>query len=309
MPAAVGAGAGGIVDRRRGAAAPRAEVLRRELGRLGERDVAGEHDGRGARLPVRAVERREVVARDRRRPSTAAPAPDGRRDGPARRPASARTRAATALRVLRLLRRASRWRFFSRSNSDAGNVGLRTTSATIASAGDRLRFSTSKPSRALSRAGAARERRAEIAERVLDLERLARLRAHVDRACTARCARPALPAGSATAPARVTSVTPTFGRSRRSTTKSSRPLSSFAVCTSGAWNGRSAPERRLLRAVERRPSAGAPDFSGWKRTSSAVAACRATSRPPAARRPSSARGSAPCPRRTCRGRRGRCCTG
>ena len=99
-------------------------------------------------------------------------------------------------------------------------------------------------------ARAAAERRAQGAERVLDLERLARRRSQVDRrhreVGDARLAgRIADRAGL------VTSVTLTFGRSCRSTTITSRPLASFAVCAVGRRERTVGAERRHHGPIER----------------------------------------------------------
>ena len=119
----------------------------------------------------------------------------------------------------------------------------------------------SRPASALA-AGRAGERRAEVAEGVLDLQ--SALRVFVPMSIVLRrSGAPRPPCRTDRRPRRPASrtSTATFGRSRRSTTKSSRPLSSFAVFTSGARNGRSAP------------SAGS-----FERSSAASAAARPTSR-------------------------------
>ena len=91
----------------------------------------------------------------RRRPSRAGPGPGGRRDAPARTRASSararrpRWRSSPAAR-------ACRGAASSRARTPRpGYAALRTTSATIAIAGSRLRLSTSKETRALSRPAAA----------------------------------------------------------------------------------------------------------------------------------------------------------
>ena len=108
-------------------------------------------------------------------------------------------------------------RFFSRSTSEAGNVGCCTTSARMRERRAEVARQHLEADRRDLALDAAVERDAEIAERALDVQRRARLRAQsIVRIVIA--AVPGAPAGSAMAPARVAKLTATFGRSSRSTT-------------------------------------------------------------------------------------------
>jgi len=83
---------------------------------------------------------------------------------------------------------------------------------------------------------------------------------------TTRLAAPPFPGGSATAPARVTIDTFTFGRSRRSTTNSSRPFGSLPAWTDGAVKGRSSPSAGTFARSRVSGAAARCDPSGWNRT-------------------------------------------
>ena len=78
-------------------------------------------------------------------------------------------------------------------------------------------------------------------------------------------------------------------------------MASFAVCTVGAVNGRSAPSGGSFERSSVGASAGRSEVSGWKRMSRRLRVFEPAIDRLLRRRPASARGSAPDRRRTCPG--------
>ena len=195
-------------------------------------------------------------------------------------------RAATAPPVFLLLGDRRRGGAFSPARPRlAGRSGASRRRPEDSSAGPAFRFRTSRPSLVLSRCVS------ELSEvprspNAVSIARASRVVVPSGIATPARYAVPSFPAGSAIVPARAASVTATFGRSRRSTTRTSSPLESFADLTSGARNGWSLTEGRRLRAVERRTRKLGRTSPG-ESAPAAGCRCRASAPPPCARLPRS----------------------
>ena len=207
-----------------------------------------------------------VLARERLDGPRRSPGPDGRTDDRRRRRGCRARAPRWRRRSSRSAAGASSCRFFSRSTSAAGNVGCCTTSAMMASAGPRLRFSTSKPTDAISRwtlpsSVAPRSPNAFSMSSALRVFVPMSMRPHRHR----RGAVLARGIGDGAGARR--DGDRHLRQIARSTTKSSSPFSSLAVCTVGATNGRSSPNAGCFErsSVD---SAGRPDVSGRKRTSS-----------------------------------------
>ena len=150
-----------------------------------------------------------------------------------------------------------------------------------ASAGARLRFSTSRPTRALSRPAPP----VSVVPRSASASSTcSALRVFVPRSMTVvvSCATPALPAGSPTAPARVTSVTFNFGRSVRSSDQHLEPVLELRRLHRRRDERPIRAKRRLLRPIQRQGVRRARRLLGMEADDGAVAACSATRRRPRA---------------------------
>ena len=189
---------------------------------------------------------RRVVARERARWCRQTAGPASRRDDRRRTRACRATRRRWRSDCSRPCASPSRAASSPRSTSAAGNDGRWTTSARIVERRPTIALEHLEADRALSRPDAAVERRRR------DRRACSRSPAPLASWCRGRCPRRhaadarRLPAGSAMAPARVARANRDLRQVGRSTTKTSSPFGSLAVCTVGRDERPVGAERRLL---------------------------------------------------------------